>query len=80
MSYVRLGQDAVSYEEITSPMEMRRVINMLETENAKLKEKLEMLTDIIAPLMKPNSSNAFLKMKMEDLINKESEICNHSND
>lgn len=52
MSDVRLGQDAVSYEEVSSPMEMRRVINMLETENANLKEKLEMLMDVIAPLLK----------------------------
>ncbi len=45
-------QNIVSYEEISSPLEMKRVINMLEAENANLKEKLEVLMDIIAPLLK----------------------------
>ena len=54
MSDVRLfsGQNIISSEDISSPLEMKRVIKMLEAENAKLKEKLEMLADIIAPLMK----------------------------
>ncbi|WP_378953274.1 hypothetical protein [Pelosinus sp. sgz500959] len=54
MSDMRLfsDQNIVSYEEISSPLEMKRVINMLEAENANLKEKLEVLMDIIAPLLK----------------------------
>lgn len=41
-----------SSEETLSPLEMKRVISLLEAENATLKEKLEMLTDIIAPLLR----------------------------
>ena len=54
MSDVRLfsDQNITSSEEISSPLEMKRVINMLQTENANLKEKLEMLMDVIAPLLK----------------------------
>lgn len=61
MSCAGLGQDTVSYEEITSPLEMKKVINMLQNENAKLKEKLEMILDIIDPLMKPTISNTIKK-------------------
>jgi len=49
---ILFSKGADSDREILSPLEMRRVINMLITENAELKEKLEMLTDIISPLMK----------------------------
>lgn len=54
MSDVKLfdGQNIISYEEISSPLEMKRIIKLLEAENATLKEKLEMLADIIAPLMR----------------------------
>jgi len=41
-----------SSEVISSPLEMKMAIKILQTENAELKEKLKMLTDIIAPLMK----------------------------
>ena len=54
MSQVTLvsSQGTALSEETLSPLEMNRVINMLKTENAKLKEKLEILEDIISPFMK----------------------------
>jgi len=49
-------QNKNSSEEILSPLEMKKVISLLEAENANLKEKLEMLTDIIAPLLGQKSN------------------------
>lgn len=57
-------QNNNSSEEILSPLEMKRVISLLKAENATLKEKLEMLTDIIAPLLGQKQSNELDKKKI----------------
>ncbi len=59
-----ISQNKNSSEEILSPLEMKRVISLLEAENATLKEKLEMLTDIIAPLLGQKQYNELDKKKI----------------